>query len=172
MIEPINPDPNSLTSYCVRIELTGLVWWNCHLYLKHNYVTTLNIFVQEYQTQVISRKKHNLMIGHRIKEAHVSPLLVIGSKIKKLVLSLVQLHTTKGFFLWTPWLHSLVTVYLHLEINKRSSITLPPLDCISLLIYTMMMLVLSNSKCVLPAPQVSAQINKSLLQYTLHVQWG
>ena len=64
--------------------------------------------------------------------------------------------TTNSPFLWTPGFHTLITVYFHVEIYKRPCITLPPLDCISLLIYTVMMLVLCNGKGVLPTPQISA----------------
>ena len=62
------------------------------------------------------------------------------------------LLTTNGFLIWTPWLHPFITVYFHVKINKRPSIPLPPFVCISLLIYTAMVFVLSNGKCVLPTP--------------------
>ena len=71
--------------------------------------------------------------------------------------------TTNGLFLWTPRLHPFITVYFHVKINKRSSISLPSFVCISLLIYTMMVFVLSDGKCVLTTPQVSAKSQQRIV---------
>jgi hypothetical protein len=64
----------------------------------------------------------------------------------------ISLLTTNTAFLRTPGLHSLIIIYFHMEINKGSGITFPPLICISLLIYASMMFVLSNGKRILPTP--------------------
>lgn len=65
--------------------------------------------------------------------------------------------TTRHLFLWAPRLHPLIIVQFHLKINQRTSISLPPFDCITLFIDAPMMLMGSYCKCVFSTPEISAK---------------
>jgi hypothetical protein len=62
--------------------------------------------------------------------------------------------TARHLFLWAPRFHPLIIIYLHLKINQRPSIPLPPFDCITLFIYPPMMLMCSYCECVFSTPQI------------------